>query len=136
MPRGDDIQHVQQSIEDLQARVQNQSGQLEALSEAQRRTSDQLSEFMRTQREAQQAQQRSHEHLSELITGLSFQVMQMKERPRDTGGQGGSSSSNGGNTFSRLSRVDFPDLMEKMFKAGSISVSNFLRSMLFQEIGR
>ena len=88
MPRGDDIQQVQQSIEDLQNRVQNQSEQLVALNEAQRRSHDQLSELITAQRELitaqRETQQRSHEQLSELITGLSFQVMQMKERPRDT----------------------------------------------------
>jgi len=96
---------IHQSIEELQNRVHNQSGQLAALNEAQQRSHAQLSELITAQKEAQQ---RSHEQLSELITGLSFQMTQLKERSRETGGNGGSGSSNGGNGFSRLSRVDFP----------------------------
>ena len=49
----------------------------------------------------QEAEDRSHAQLKELITRLSAQVMQMANRTEDPG-------TNGGNSMSRLSQIDFP----------------------------
>ena len=85
MPRIDDVQQqLQQSIDDLQEQINNQSAQINGQLAAQR-----------------EAQERAHAQLRELITGLSVQVMQMTERARENG-------TNGGSNLSRLSRIDFP----------------------------
>ena len=84
----DDVQQqLQQSIEELQNQLSHQFEQLAVQKEA---------------------QQRSHDQLSELIIGLSVQMLQFTNRFAEVGSNGGAGFSNGGNNFSRLSRIDFP----------------------------
>ena len=82
-------------------------------------------EFQRTIKLQLEEQQEKQDHinsnLSKLITGLSTQVLQIATK------SSGDSSDNSNFSYSRLSKIDFHDLMGKTFRDGFINANNSLK---------
>ena len=71
--------------------------------------------------EQQEKQDRINSNLSELIMGLSQQVLQIATE------SSGNNSNNSNFSFSRLSKIDFPQFDGDMFRDGTIDANNSLK---------